>query len=83
MRSLLQALSSVHHITMPACVGETVDSSNLPLRLTCATFIPALLASEVWHAIRHLCGQLLQALVKLGVSHPRSFLQGAPAKPTE
>ena len=34
---LLQALSSVHRITMPACVGETGNSSNLPLRLTCAS----------------------------------------------
>jgi len=32
-----QALSSVPPIPMPACVGETGDSSNLPVRLTCAS----------------------------------------------
>ena len=46
-------------------------------------FIQPLLASEVWQAIRHLCGELLQAPVQRGVPHPRSFLQGAPAQPND
>ena len=87
--------SSPHHISGPVqclphlhaglCRGDG-EQFQLTAPSNLRKFIQALLASEVWQAIRHLCGELLQALVQRGVPHPacgRTFLQGAPAQPTE
>ena len=87
--------SSPHHISGPVqclphlhaglCRGDG-EQFQLTAPSNLRKFIQALLASEVWQAIRHLCGELLQALVQRGVPHPacgRTFLQGAPAQPTK
>ena len=87
--------SSPHHISGPVqclphlhaglCRGDG-EQFQLTAPSNLRKFIQALLASEVWQAIRHLCGELLQALVQRGVPHPacgRTFLQGAPDQPTE
>ena len=83
--------SSPHHISGPVqclphlhaglCRGDG-EQFQLTAPSNLRKFIQALLASEVWQAIRHLCGELLQAPVQRGVPHPRTFLQGAPAQPT-
>ena len=68
-----------HHAGLCRGDGEQFQLTAPP---NLRKFIQPLLASEVCQAFRHLCEQLLQALVQRGVPDPRTFLQGAPVQPT-